>query len=158
MTYSKHSDEAFHTFKRHDDSMYKLALLGEAELQLRHWEVMKLINIASSLRNRSFRCTVVSIVALGRYRNPYRLINTLYFPCTELGIMNKRIGCTNWRRPHEVWRWSLAQNEIRKILCSSQLTIPIPPAAFTRNWTSDRSIYTFCGLAGFLQCFCSQTL
>ena len=107
MTCSKHSNETFHTFKRHDDSMYKLALLGEAELQLRHWEVMKLINIASSLRNRSFRCTVVSIVALGRYRNPYRLINTLHLPCTELGIMNKRIGCTNWRRPHEVWRWSL---------------------------------------------------
>jgi len=107
MTCSKHSNETFHTFKRHDDSIYKLALLGEAELQLRHWEVMKLINIASSLRNRSFRCTVVSIVALGRYRNPYRLINTLYLPCTELGIMNKRIGCTNWRRPHEVWRWSL---------------------------------------------------
>ena len=128
--------------------------------------------------------------------------------------MNRKLE-VHLKRHHIVVLWkncrvtNLAQNEIRKILCSSQLTIPIPPeswkrksrarlnirmlklsfvydrlykylevwwqvstttsrwirsegwtvpAAFTRNWTSDRSISTFWALAGFLQCFCSQTL
>jgi hypothetical protein len=59
-----------HTFKRAATHIYKLALLREAEIQLRHrWTVMSWINVASSVRKRFFSCTVASIVTLDWYRN-----------------------------------------------------------------------------------------
>ena len=90
---------------------------------------MKLINVAStsSLRKRFCSCTVASIVTLGWYRNSYWLIYVVHFPRTELCIMNKRIGCTNWWRSHKVWRWSL------QIARSDNRSISLIPNKFQFN-------------------------
>jgi hypothetical protein len=65
------------------------------------------LNVASRLCNRSSSRPIVNTATLGWYRNARWLIDILYFPRTEVCIMDKGIACTNWRRSHKVWRRSL---------------------------------------------------